>query len=1280
MLGVGGLIVAALFAALLVPFFVDWSSFRVSFEEQASRLLGKKVSVHGTVDARLLPFPSVTLHDVQIGQDVDGAPLMQVARFSMDMELAPFLSGQAHIFDMRIEEPKGRIRILKDGTLAWMRGSPASISGASVIIEDVHVSGGNIDLIDDQTGQTRHVTGLAASLSAGSLLGPWRGEGRAALDGHAGSFSLTSGAANGALHSMPLRLRIRPDAQPVEVNFDGNLASIDNRLAYKGSFDLAILDPPADGLRGSQGMEPSASTASSQTMGAVSAPKMPGPRVKGSFELTNERIRVPDYRLEAGPVNDPYVVTGEATLDTGTKPEFLLTADGQQIDVNRLDALAGQQGKTGRNPAASAQRRIDAFIRMAASIPIPQVPGRASLKLPAIVINDTTIRDIRLDLRPSGNGWTVDNGVATLPGRTQLEAKGAMVLKDKISFVGTMLVASNQPSGLADWLSGHVDPAIRQLRTAGLSAKVDFTPQLQRFDDLELSIGGATLKGRLERQSGTGLPALDIDLAGDAIDIDAMRALASLVTGGDAGQEALDHRVTAKLKADRFSAFGVTASKVDTAFTIAEGALSLDHLDIGNVEGASLAAKGRMEGSLLAYTGSGQVRLRAKDPGAFFAMLQARLPHHPALDRLAASAAWYADTDLTADASADGATNGLKVSLKGKANGSAIDATLGLPGLFDLTAPTDLSLSASLSNPEGSVVLGQAGLDPLPFDADGAGKLALSVDPGRGGPAKTALRFSTPKTNFDLTGALDLSGERFGEGTAHVSLKSADIEPYLVLFGIGLPQFGSGLPTHADADLALSGTEIKASNIRGDVADNHFSGAIGMPRTGKATAAAPSASGSLAIDDLDLAWLSEALFGPVTDPATGAYSKKPFGRPLFGATDLALDVKAGTFTAGQLGAIGDFSGKVGYRSGGITVENAAGRWHGGSLSGRLMMSNGEGTGILQAKLAGDQVDLGDIVWKRAGAPTATGKASFTMALETTGRSIDEIMHSATGSGALKLSGLSIEGVNPGLFAPLLGNADKLQGDITAEKVRPLVAGLVRQGAAAIGSVTIPFNIGGGEVRVQNVQAAAGPVKLSGEGRFDPVDDVIDADLAMTFDPGEDKVAGGDPTLSLAYGGRLSAPTERIDVGAISNFLSMRHFEQERRRVETLQASVLEKQRLRREVAYYNAVAADRQAARLKAEADEKARQAAAAAAERQRLDAEAAAAKAQQPAAGDAGQGNANDGSRSGQSGSAQPLAPFQLPPMDNQFTAPVPGAGGAMAPGAAGSGAGGGALPGVQR
>lgn len=1174
MLALGGLIVLALFTALLAPFFVNWSSFRLGFEEQASRLLGKKVSVHGSVDARILPFPSVTLHDVQIGQDVDGQPLMQVARFSMDMELAPFLSGEARIFDMRIEQPKARLRILKDGTLEWMRGSPASLPADAVVIEDVHVSDGQIDLIDEQSGQTRKITGFTADLSAESLRGPWRGEGNAILDGYEAKFNLLSGEADTTARTVPLRLRVAPDIQPVEVEFDGLLTTSDNKPAYHGGFNLRFTDEEDES-------EP------------VKAPP-PGPRIKGDFELTNERIRIPQYRLEVGATDNPYVVTGEATLDTGLKPEFLLTADGQQIDVNQLSE-GPQSKKTGRDPAASAQRRINAFLKMAAEIPIPQVPGKASLKLPAIVINDTTIRDIKLDVRPAGRGWAVDNGVATLPGRTQLEAKGALNLRDRISFVGDMLVASSQPSGLSDWLSGRVDPAIRQLRSAGFSAKVNLTPQLQRFDNLELAIGPASLKGRVERQSPQNQrPDLSLVLSGNEIDIDAMRALASLLTGDDAGQDVLDHRIAASFKADRFTALGMAATKVDTAFTIAEGVLSLDRLTIGDIAGASIGAKGRVEGSLLSYSGSGSVSVKAADPSAFLSMLRDRLPPHPLLDRLARNASWYANTDLTANVTVGGTLGGVDVAVKGTANGSAVSGQVTLPGVFDLTGGNALAVSAKLQNPESTVLLGQAGLDPLPFGGDGPGTLSVDVSQGESGAAATELSFATPKTKLEVKGPVNLQADGFGEGMAHVALQSDDIEPYLLALGIGTPQFGSGLPVSVNGDLSLSGERLDLRALEGRLAGNAIGGEFSLART---TPGLP-VTGRLNVDTLDLPWLAESVYGPLTDPANGDYSNKPFALPIFGSSDVALEVTAGQLHAGWLGTADSFTGKLTYRGGGLTIDDASGKWLGGKLSGRVMMSNGEGAGILQLRVAAENADLGPLMWTRAdNTSVATGRMSLSLSAESTGKSLSDLLHAASGSGEVRVSDLAIDSLNSDALKPLMAAADKLQGEITEERVRPLVPPLIHSGRSVVGNVVIPFTVTGGEARAQNVPAAAGPTKLLAEGRLDPLDDELQGELALTFDPGQEAISGSDPTIRLLYSGSLEAPQETLDVSSVSSFLSQRAFEQERRRVETLQASVLEKQRLRREVALYTFRAAERQAARDKAAAEEKAR-----------LDAQAAAA------------------------------------------------------------------------
>ena len=113
---VGGLIVLALTAALVGPYFIDWSSYRAGFEREASAILGRKVTVHGEATARLLPFPSVTFSDVAVGDGANGEPAMTVETFSMDAELAPFLRGDFLIFDMRLVKPKATIDVAADGT------------------------------------------------------------------------------------------------------------------------------------------------------------------------------------------------------------------------------------------------------------------------------------------------------------------------------------------------------------------------------------------------------------------------------------------------------------------------------------------------------------------------------------------------------------------------------------------------------------------------------------------------------------------------------------------------------------------------------------------------------------------------------------------------------------------------------------------------------------------------------------------------------------------------------------------------------------------------------------------------------------------------------------------------------------------------------------------------------------------------------------------------------------------------------------------------------------
>lgn len=1160
----GGLLALVLFSALLIPYFVDWTDFRRDFEDQASRILGKKVVVHGRVEARILPFPSVTLHDVRAGTDADGSPLIQVARFSMDAELAPFLSGEARIFDMRIEEPKAKIRLLKDGTLDWMRGSRAEIPARTVVLESVQIEGGQIEFIDEQSGRNRVVTGLNADMSANSLAGPWKAEGRAAVDGHPGSFSLSSSEPDYAAGRMGLRVRVVPDEHPVEVDLDGAIAATAGKPAYSGSFAFSFRED--------------------EKQKQVGQSLFSSPRTRGSFELTNESVRISSYRMELGGSENPYVVTGEATLDTGAKPEFLLTADGQQIDVARFAPPVVQTGKTSRQPTVSVRQRIEAFAAMVARIPVPQVPGKASISLPALVSDDTTIRDIRLDVRPDGSGWQVVNAVATLPGRTQLEAKGSLTLLGGPAFNGNLLLASNQPSGLANWLSGSVDPAIRQLNAAGFSADVSLTTLNQRFNNLELAIGDASLKGELERRSDGKTSNLSIDLAGNEIDLDALKALGSLALGDQVGSSVLDHRIDAKFKADRFNMAGVTANHVETAFTMAGGVLTLENMTAGDIAGAEVKARGQLQGSLLKYAGKGTVNLHAPDMQPFFTMLQQKLPNHPFLSRLAASAPWYANSDLAVDVSVNSENGGANVAVSGTVNGSRLSAVAKMPDFLSITDDTAMSLEAVLKNQSTAILFGQAGLDPLPFDADGEGLLSVKLNGTLGSPAQTDIRFSTERTHFSMSGSFAVAAANFGEGSADVALESADIEPYLIMNAVGLPQLGGGMAVKANAKVAVDAQKIAFSSVGGQVGGNPFSGNLAVQR-----AAPYPVSGDLSVRTADLAWLGDAIYGPVIDPENGALNAKPLAMAAFPQLKASLSLKAENFEAGPFGTITGLAAKVTHDSGSLSLDDVTGGFMGGKLTGRLAMSTGEGAGIFRTKIAVTDANPEPILWANANGPVATGRIAIDLTAESTGKSVGEILKSAGGSGEIRAGGLVLKGLNPAALPPILQAADGLQQPIDAPKVRPLVDQNLWQGEIGLGDVALPFSLNGGALHFQNLRAGIDPVTLAGDATVDIAASTLNGDLDLLFNPGTEAVAGAEPSLRLNYNGPLAAPALTIDISTLSNYLSLRAFEKERRRVEAMQASVLEKQRLRREVALYRSQAAERQAEKERAEAEAKAK-------------------------------------------------------------------------------------------
>jgi hypothetical protein len=129
------------------------------------------------------------------------------------------------------------------------------------------------------------------------------------------------------------------------------------------------------------------------------------------------------------------------------------------------------------------------------------------------------------------------------------------------------------------------------------------------------------------------------------------------------------------------------------------------------------------------------------------------------------------------------------------------------------------------------------------------------------------------------------------------------------------------------------------------------------------------------------------------------------------------------------------------------------------------------------------------------------------------------------------------------------------------------------------------------VRVDNVNVATDLAKVSGHAEINLPDQRLKGSLGIALNAGADAMTGADPGLRLDFSGALATPGRTLDVTDITGFLSLRAFERERRRVERLQASVLEKQRLRREVALYKFDAVQRELQRQQDAVIEQQRQA-----------------------------------------------------------------------------------------
>ncbi|MGC4023846.1 MAG: AsmA family protein [Mesorhizobium sp.] len=778
---VGSLIVLALMVALVGPYFIDWTSYRSDFEREASAVLGREVKVNGAAKARILPFPSVTFSDVTV-RDASGELAMTVDQFSMDAELAPFLSGDVLIFDMRLVRPKASINIDNDGKVDWVLRPNTPFNPRNITLEHVAITDGEVS-IRAANGIQREITEVNATVSARSLAGPWRADGSLRFNGRKAALSGSSGVADA--EGLRLKVKVEPADLPVIADLEGLASSNSGVLSYKGQFHANERLPAAKGNR--QGNDMQAQV---------------GNRASGRFELGDKRLSIEEFRFEAGPVDDPYVANGTATVELGVEPHFSITATGQQI---RLGDDADQQGASD----ATMAQRFDAIESLLGSVPLPTMPGAVDIKLPAIVAGGTTVRDVAFTATTAERGWQIDKLTASLPGRTTLEANGVFSARPSLGFNGKLLVAVGQPSGFASWLANDIDAPVRRLSNAGVEAKVELTPDRQVLNDLELILGGARFEGTVARTQGQGAkPHLAVTLDGGATSSDAAAALASFFFDADWKNRFSDHDVDLKFKAGPVGDARQAADNIDLALRLSGQTADIDRLSISGLAGASIAAAGQVE-QLGAQPKAKLDATLIGDDLAPLMQLAAQSSSSKFAEWMARSAQDYtgllkdARIDVVANASAhDDDEADLHLTAKGTAGGTAIDATFSASGALDKPDAAVLDLKANLAAEDGAALLALGGSPVLPLGLIGPAKAEITSNGIATTGLQTSIKLSSDTGSASFAGmvAAPTDGLRL-RGAA--ILDATDIEPWLMTAGLLLPRHGYGNGSKAQGRCGL---------------------------------------------------------------------------------------------------------------------------------------------------------------------------------------------------------------------------------------------------------------------------------------------------------------------------------------------------------------------------------------------------------------------------------------------------------------------------------------------
>ncbi len=1139
--GLIAVIVIVSATALLAPVFVDLNDFKPDIAREVEAATGRKVTITGDIDARILPSPGATVRGIRLANIAAGASkdMATLDSIEVDVALAPLLRGDIQIRSVTLVKPVIAIEAFANGrtnlefskpgsrSLDSQAAGPARASdGPAIRIDRIAIERGVVSYRDAASGNTIRLDAIDVTLSAESLTGPFTGVGEFVLRKTPVNFSFSVGAL--------------VDEGAISLAAEIEVGDADAKLDFRGHASEATADAHVSGRLQVTGDRFGKLLAAIERLSGSPPGRLPDIAqpywLKAAVDVSSRGFALDEFVFELG----ASAASGAISVARGEQMRVDLA-----LSVNRLDAdglLAELNARPPPKDGSSSSSNADDMPVAPVAFALPEnLNGFVNVEVEAVHYRNHVVRRVAIAAALENGTVRLRKLTAELPGGSDLVVDGTLTAVDQASlFEGNVRVNSDNLRAVLDWL--EVDSsgiAVDRLRKLILSSRVRLTSQVVQVYDTNLTVDSVRLKGGAA-YALRARPSFSVAATLDRLNVDAYlpRPTAAGTKNTDeqpnAGDDARANTTppplaflesfdaNLKLAAGSLAYDGLAVQGLKLDLSLLGGELTVRELSTPSVAGVAVSLSARGRGFSTNPALSTDFNLKVANPARVARALDV---NHPMIARLG-------------EVSATG-------SLSGTAQSLSIDTTLGIDGLQAVVSGT--AAGTGLDGKDAKPVVDLSLRLASPDLAALVRRLDPTVDLALEGQIEVSGKVRGTLEQLDVDLAVNAAGARtnalgsiaLANGLDYhlqLAFSHPDVAGFLANVGVDYRPATTSLgDVSFESAMRGSAQQIGFNGIDAKIGPARFSGDIELSLAGKRPRVDANLRTSEIFVDLFLPRNTNTQRGsggqsaaprPDTKAPPGRWSRETIDFGFARAFDGTIHVASRGIIWGAYRLV-EPRLKLAVNDGIVDVNPLIGKLFAGQVQLAARVSAVDTPRlVLSLNLKG--ADLAAAVRQAAGIDVLTGRVDLKGRFTALGRNQEEMISTLTGEGTLTARDGSIAGID------LRTLSEKLKSLNEIADYLGLLQTAVSGGATKFRTVDGTFRINRGVVVSNDVSADLDAAQGTALARVDLPR--WNLDLKSRFRLTEHANA---PTLGLDLRGPIDAPRRDLRTRELEQFLAQR---------------------------------------------------------------------------------------------------------------------------------------------